>query len=436
MFRKNYFTFLAVIALSFSAAFSAFAQTAPVTGHVDLTKADGTTVPLEGATVEVYRTDIKGKLPAGKTDKKGNFSFAGLPLGATFVLAVSAPGAKSGFLPDVKAGAERLVIAVSEGDGKPLTEDEVRNTLAAMSTAAQNGQPSASAADQKKAEAEYQKKVVEYESKKKNAENSFAIASKAQQEGNKAYESNNYDLAITKFDEGINADPDFAGSAPVLLNNKVLSLLKRATGNYNQSTKADAATKAEAMKSVKKDFEDAVVASNRSIEILKAASAKDAAEQKNYDASKFQALVNRKEAYRLMIKTGADRTKGKEALVAFQEYLAAETDAKKKMDAQLALAIALQDSNDFDQAIVEFEKVLATEPNNIDALSGAGFSLINVGYISNDKTKFQQGANYLQKFTELAPDTNQYKNDAKGLIETLKKEQSVTPQKSSGKRKP
>ncbi len=72
-------------------------------------------------------------------------------------------------------------------------------------------------------------------------------------------------------------------------------------------------------------------------------------------------------------------------MVAFQEYIAAEPDAKKKSDAQLALAEALQDSNDFDQAIVEFEKILTTDAKNVDALAGAGFSLVNVGYIKTDK---------------------------------------------------
>ncbi len=107
---------------------------------------------------------------------------------------------------------------------------------------------------------------------------------------------------------------------------------------------------------------------------------------------------------------------------------------KKKSDAQLALAEALQDSNDFDQAIVEFEKILTTDAKNVDALAGAGFSLVNVGYIKTDKEKLQQGANYLQKFAELAPDTHKYKADAKALLDSLKKEQNVAPQKTTKKK--
>ena len=241
-------------------------------------------------------------------------------------------------------------------------------------------------------------------------------------------------MAISKFQEGIDADPEFVGSAPILLNNKALSLTIRATNNYNQALKLDAASRPAAMESVKKDFTEAITSSDKSLELLKNATSTDAAVQKNYEGAKFNALANRKEAYRLMIKTGSDRTKGKEALTAFEEYIAAEPDAKKKADSQLALAEALQDSNEFDQAVVEYEKVLAADAKNIDALAGAGFSLVNIGYLNDDKTKLQQGANYLQKFSEVAPDTHKFKDDAKALLDSLKKEQNVAPQKTTKKK--
>ena len=130
MFRKNHFTILFTIVLLLAGSIAAFAQTQPVTGKVVIQKADGSTVPAENALVEVFRTDIKSKLPSDKTNKKGEFSFAGLPLGATFVLSVSAPGAKPGYLPNVKAGNEKLLITLSEGDGKRWTEEEIRAAIA------------------------------------------------------------------------------------------------------------------------------------------------------------------------------------------------------------------------------------------------------------------------------------------------------------------
>lgn len=429
------FMALAVLLLS---GLTALAQNMPVRGVVMLKKADGSESPLVGGVVEVYRTDAKGKLPSAKTDKKGAFAFAGFPLGQTFALVVNAPNIRSEITPNIKAGMETIAITVYEGDGKSLTEDEVRQALTVKPKA--NGsnssgeQPTAADVEAaKKAKAEYDKQVAETTANNKKIEDTNAIVKKALDDGNKAYTEKNYELALASYDQGIAAQPDYIGSTPVLLNNKSLVLVNRATGVYNQNVKAEPATKATAMQSVKKDFEDAITATDKSLEILKTAPANDP-NQKSYDAQKFMALSQRKEAYRLMIKTGADRNRGKEAATAFQEYIAAEPDAKKKSDAQLAYAEALQDSNEFELAVTEFEKILAQDPNNVEALVGAGLSLVNVGYVNNDKAKFQQAADYLQKFADLAPETHKYKADAKGIIETLKKEQNVTPQKNTKKK--
>jgi hypothetical protein len=129
MFRKNYFTFLLAIALFMAGNLAVFAQTAPVRGQVVLKKADGTIVPLANAVIDVYRTDTKGKLPSGKTNSKGEFSFAGFPLGATFAFAVSAPNAAAQVFPGVKAGNEKVTITVVEGSGNRFTEDEARQAL-------------------------------------------------------------------------------------------------------------------------------------------------------------------------------------------------------------------------------------------------------------------------------------------------------------------
>ena len=91
----------------------------------------------------------------------------------------------------------------------------------------------------------------------------------------------------------------------------------------------------------------------------------------------------------------------------------------------------LLDLNESEQALAEYEKILAVNPTNVDALAGAGFAVINIGYNNGeDKAKFQLGANYLQKFVDLAPDTNKDKAAAKETIETLKKSYKIVPQKT------
>lgn len=450
MLSKKYFASVTLAALVLMSGLFVFAQTAPTRGKVELKKADGTTEPVAGATIEVYKMGAKGKLPSAKTNKKGEFAFAGLPLSEKYVFVVSGEKISPGMQPNVPAGAENVVISVSEGDGKKLTEDEVRaalsgkaptNDTTATTPEATSTTPQATPAPQpqnseeakkaqeeaKKAQAEYEKKKAEVEAGNKKITESNDLVKKVLAEGNSAFDAKNYDLAITKYDEGITAMPDFVGATPVLLNNKATALVNRATNNYNTAVKAGGEAKTAAMPGIKKDYEDAAAAATRSLEIIKTAAAPN-------DPNKFAALVQRKEAYRLISKTGADRTKGKEAAVAFEEYIAAETDPKKKADAQLAFAGTMQDSNEFELAVAEYEKVLAQDANNIDALSGIGLSLVNVGYTSNDKEKFQQGANYLQKFVDLAPDTHSYKDDAKSIITSLKNEQKVTPQKVTKKK--
>ena len=71
-----------------------------------------------------------------------------------------------------------------------------------------------------------------------------------------------------------------------------------------------------------------------------------------------------------------------------------------------------------------------TSVDNVDALAGMGLNLINLAYLNNnDKAKFQEGVNYLQKFVGVAPEGHKFKADAQALIDALKKEQNVTPQK-------
>src|SRR6476661_6015565 len=210
-----------LLTLVFAFSTTLFAQSAPVTGRVMLKKADGTTVPVAGATVQPYQIDIKSSAPADKTDKKGNFSFAGLKLGGRYVLSISAPGAKAGYFPNVKAGDTNLIINLEEGDGKAFTEEEIRAAVAAgPSTPSANQKPAEMTAEQKKAQAEYEAKKAEIEGKNQKALKANEIVNRALSEGNAAFQAKNYDVAVAKYSEGVDADPDFAGSAPVLSNNK------------------------------------------------------------------------------------------------------------------------------------------------------------------------------------------------------------------------
>ncbi|MBA2737960.1 MAG: carboxypeptidase regulatory-like domain-containing protein, partial [Pyrinomonadaceae bacterium] len=204
MFRKNYYTFLLAAALFLTSGLVVLAQTAPVRGRVELVKADGTKEPVAGATVEPFRTDAKGKAPTAKTNKKGEFSFAGLQLGQIFALSVSAPSIKPEIIPNVKAGMENLLVSVSEGDGKRWTEEEVRQAVSgasatkatktttatkATTASAPGEQKTESSADQKKAQAEYESKVKDVTAKNENIKQKTAIVESSLKAGNEAFNS-------------------------------------------------------------------------------------------------------------------------------------------------------------------------------------------------------------------------------------------------------
>jgi tetratricopeptide (TPR) repeat protein len=248
------------------------------------------------------------------------------------------------------------------------------------------------------------------------------------QEGIKAYNEKNYNLAIEKFNEGYNADPTYAGSAPVFLNNKSLALIGRGTAIYNNSVKSDEATRKAAKESAKNDFEETVSSSEKALEILRNVEATDENFQKNYELNTILAFTNRKNAYRLTAQTGSDRTKGKEALIVFQEYMLVETDPAKKAKAQMELALTLQDSDEFELAVTEFKKILANDPNNVDALAGAGLNLVNVGYTNEasaeGKAQLKEAITYLQQYVDIAPETHKFKQEAKGIIESLKESEA------------
>jgi len=442
MLRRTSFILLSAFVVLILGSIVSSAQNAPVTGRVEMKKGDAV-VPVEGALVEVFRTDIKSSGPADKTDKKGQFSFAGLQLGGVFVLSVSAPGAQPTYLPNVKAGNENLKITLSEGDGRRLTPDEVRTAL--TQTATSPGGKTELTADEKKAQAEQEAKIKEVTEKNKKIEQENVIITKSLEEGNAAFNAKNFDLAITKYSEGVAANPDFAGSAPVLLNNKGAALRERAVINYNKNVKnTDTTSKLEAFRSVKADFAEAADAYNKSWAILKNAQSGDITNPQIKDQQIATALLGAKDTFRLMAKTDqVEPNKLDIAKAMIPEYIAAEPDVIKKGEAQTVLGDVFRVGGDFDRAIAEYRKAIEISKDSPDALAGLGLSLVNVGIIAKDEgdskkdkamsemgtAKMQEGLNFLGLFTQVAPDTHPLKASVKETTEYLSTQAKLAPQK-------
>jgi tetratricopeptide (TPR) repeat protein len=426
MFRKYVFNTVASVVLLTSATFVASGQTGELHGHAIIKQADGQTTPASDAVIDVYRTDLPGKYNT-KTNKKGEFVFAGLPYIGTYIIAASHPTAQPTFLQAVKAGRDvDYELSMSPGDGKRLTLDQI-NAMASGGGAPSSGGGKESAESRAKRE-ELERKNKEILEKNKKIEEANSIVARTYKAGNEAFVAKNYDEAIKQYDEGLAADPE----QPALLTNRALALKARGVDRYNAAiTSKDDAAKTSGLEAAKNDFRAAADTTAKAVALIKAQPAPtEPTEQARYNTNKMATLGTRAETMRLFV-TKADPTQVDAGQAAFEEYIAAETDPAKKAKAQHDLAQMLFDANAFDKALAEYQKILGDNPDDLDALLRSGQALFNIGAISNDKAKYQEAANFLARFVDKAPDTNALKADAKAILDTLKDQENVKPEKST-----
>ena len=125
-------------------------------------------------------------------------------------------------------------------------------------------------------------------------------------------------------------------------------------------------------------------------------------------------MLTHAESMRLYV-SKADGTQADAGIAAFKDYIAVETDPTKKAKA-FDMAQMLLDSGAADKALAEFKTILATQPDSAEANLGAGLA----GYATGDKEKFQEAANFLQRFVDVAPDNHPFKDGAKAILTELK----------------
>lgn len=429
MFRKFSLAIFAVLALV-STTVTVSAQTGELRGKVVMTQADGTKAPASDVVIDVFRTDVTGKYNT-KTNKKGEFVFAGLPLIGTYTIGASHPSARPTYLPGIRVGTgTEYELNLAPGDGRRLTLDEIK--AAEKTGAAGTGSPSGSgsgesAADKAKRE-ELLRKNAEIEAKNKKIEESNAVVARTFKEGNAAFEAKKYDDAIRLYEEGIAADP----GQPALLTQKSAALKSRGVDRYNAAiTSKDEAAKTPGIEAAKADFRASADAIKQALDLLNAQPAPtDPQDKERFTSNKLAALSTRAEAMRLFV-TKVDPTQVDAGQKAYEEYLAVETDPARKLTGQRGLAQMLFDANSFDKALAEYQKLLATNPDDTDALVKSGMLLFNIGAMNNDKAKYQEAANYLQQFVDKAPDTDKFKDDAKAILEELKNQQNVKAEKTT-----
>ena len=93
-------------------------QMSELRGCVSVQGADGSqAAPTPVAIIDVYRTDLRSHFET-KTDKRGTFVFAGLPMSGTFLIVVSGPGLKWTYVNGIRLPLNSaLQIKAEPGDG-------------------------------------------------------------------------------------------------------------------------------------------------------------------------------------------------------------------------------------------------------------------------------------------------------------------------------
>jgi tetratricopeptide (TPR) repeat protein len=428
MFRRYFLPILATTAFIISTSLIASAQVGQLRGKVLLKQADGTKIPASEAAIDVFRTDVSGKYNT-KTNKKGEFVFAGLPYVGTYIVAASLPGAQPNWVASVKAGRDiEYTIELSPGDGRRFTQEEIKTISSQSRGASESGEMKPPSSEDKAKAAEMEKARAEVAAKNEKAMKSNDVVGRTFQAGNAAFTEKNFDEAIKQYEEGLAADPE----QPALLVNEARAYTQRGVNRYNAAiTSKVEAEKGPGIEAAKADFRLASEATTKAVAMIKAQTVpSEAAELTKYNNNKLAAFTVHAEAMRLFV-SKVDQSQADAGLAAFKEYIAIESDPVKKAKAQLDSAQLLLDAGAVDKAFTEFQAIVTAEPNNPDANLGAGLSL----FASGDKTKYQDAANFLQHYVDVAPETHKFKADAKAILTELKNTEKVVPEKAAPARR-
>ena len=423
MFRKNYFLLLSVTALFLLSSIAVSAQTVALNGKVEVTKKDGTKEPVGDALIELYRTDIKAGFPSTTTNAKGEFSINGLQTGSTFVIVVSGKGISPEVTADLPAGTDNIIIAVGEGDGRHLTEDEVRKLITSPEALAAKEKLGKLTEEQRKAKEEYEKIAKKNETTKQQT----ALVKKASDEGNKAYNDKNYDVAIAKYEEGYQADKAFVGSAPILLTNKAIALRFRAVENYNKRLK-DKSLAAELTPKIKQDITEAITALGTSWKIFADTDSTSISDPKSYEENKQRTLDQAQAVFDIMLQMNLSPENNKEEVKTLTEaYVKTENDKVKKGNAYVNLGQYYTDIYDYDASISTLKSAVETDASNAEALGRLTLALYTQSTLKNDsgdtaaaKTLKQETLTYGQKYLKVAAKDDALRDGISAVVDDIK----------------
>lgn len=359
--------------------------------------------PLEGAAVDIYRTDIKGRFQA-KTDKRGHF-FYNVPQQGTFTIVASAPGYAPGYRPNIRLSSSmpRIEIALERGNGLRPSLEEVERFLSSGGTR----EDPAAAEERRKAEEEYAKAVAE--------KDQFDARKVHFDAGVAAMGSRDFPTAIAKFTEAItgleNADPESFGELiGVAGSNLAETHYQLGVDLYNQATRENDKAKREAAKDHLTKGAKAIA---MAIKFMPKAEAVYAIQGKTL------ALLVDKYNETDQAETGAN---------AFLKASEVELDSKKKIDMVVQAGDVYRYGFMTEKAVATYKMALAADSNNLSAYYGIGLACMGTSEENDAKRKeiWQTAADYLKVFTDKAAGDPRAA-EVKGLLDMLAKDFKIKP---------
>jgi tetratricopeptide (TPR) repeat protein len=408
MFRKSLSRAAGLAAAIIFVTTIAAAQSTQVEGTVRLKAEDGSKKTVAGATVDIYRIDIKTHFdPPVKTDKNGHFVRLGLPVQGTYLFLVSAPGAAPTYMNNIRIAQMPVVdVVLDPGDGRVLTLDDVQKAVGGQQKSG-GGSPAPKAAapgDKAKADAaqkEYEAKIQE----SKEVQSTFDQARTHYNTGVEMMQASNYQNALSEFEQAATVDPTKHAAMTLLAYRSNANLAEAhyqiGVDLFNKKQRPEAKT----------HFEAAITGVKKAL----ALASKDTAENNPN-------LNNDLVIYYNML--------GKNAMLLIEYYGAANLleDTVKELDKAETLdtvnknkwgvlkADMYRSAGRSEEAVAAYKKVLAADPAYADALYGLGLTLI----ASSERAQIQEGANTLAEFLVKAPATDKRLPIVKSSLEELK----------------
>jgi tetratricopeptide (TPR) repeat protein len=395
---------------------TAMAQTGSIEGSVKIKNPDGTTKPVEGAIVDIFRTDIKGQWDV-KTDKGGKFIRLGMPLVGRYLVCASGPGMQPTWVNGVRLTINNIVdIVAAPGDGTRLTLDQIQSQIKQSQSGAP-AQPQTASVDKAKVEA-MKKEQEEREKQNKELQGAFDTAREHYNAGVEMMKTDNYQGAMSEFEQATALDPtkhkDFVELAYKSRASLAETHYQLGVSLFNNKQRNEA----------KPHFEKAVDATNQAISIAATSTNPNI----NNEIIVYYNILAKNAMLLVEYYGAADRVDS--TAEAFAR--ASELDSANKNKWGVYRADLFRNSGRTNEAIEAYNAVLAADPKNIDALYGLGLTLV----ASPDLKIIQEGANRLGEFVANAPPTDRRVANVKEALEAVKnayKIEAEKPQKRKAK---